>query len=140
MAAVTDTTPLGKLAAGVCRPVTWKGRRSRAINPLAADDAALLEAVSRGEFALAGFRNRDLRERLFPEAKGNAKAKAVADPAARRRRSGAVTRKLRLLRAHGLVKKVPRTHRYQLTDRGRTTITALLAARQADAATLTKAA
>jgi hypothetical protein len=33
---------------------------------------------------------------------------------------------------HGLIQKVPKTHRYQLTTRGRTTITALLIAKQAD--------
>jgi len=33
------------------------------------------------------------------------------------------------LRAHGLIAKVPKTHRYQLTDQGRTSISALLAAR-----------
>jgi hypothetical protein len=131
MAAASQTAPLGQVAAGVCRPVKWKGRRSRAINPLAAQDAALLEAVARGEFALAGFRNRDLRELLF------GKASNTDD---RRRQSAAVTRKLRLLRAHGLVKKLPRTHRYQLTTKGRPIITALLAARQADTQMLTRAA
>jgi hypothetical protein len=39
-----------------------------------------------------------------------------------------------------LIRKVPKTHRYVLTDHGRTTITAILAARQADTATLTKVA
>ena len=42
----------------------------------------------------------------------------VADQAAsaeRRRQSGPVTRLLRLFRAHGLIQKIPRTHRYQLT-------------------------
>ena len=52
----------------------------------------------------------------------------------------AVTRKLRLLRAHGLIKKVPKTHRWVLTDRGTETITTLLAARSADAQQLLKAA
>jgi hypothetical protein len=37
-----------------------------------------------------------------------------------------------MLRAHGLIKKVPKTHRYVLTDQGRTTIIALLAAQKAD--------
>jgi hypothetical protein len=36
----------------------------RALNPLAASDAALLEAVSRHEFLINGLRNRDLR-RLY---------------------------------------------------------------------------
>lgn len=132
LASVGQTTPLGQLAAKVCRPVRWKSRRARALNPLCMDDARLLEAVSRGEFAVHGFRNRDLRPLLH----GSAPASKVS----LRRQAGAVTRKLRLLRAHGLIRKIPRTHRYQLTAKGQTTITALLTARQADTVALAKAA
>ena len=42
-----------------------------------------------------------------------------------------------LLRAHGLVAKVSRTHRYIVTEKGRVTITALLSARRADVDKLT---
>jgi hypothetical protein len=38
---------------------------------------------------------------------------------------------LRLLRAHGLIQKVPKTHRYLVTEPGRRAITALLAVRNA---------
>ena len=48
-----------------------------------------------------------------------------------------VARLIRLLRAHGLVQKVPRTHRDTVTPAGHTTITALLAARQATTQKLT---
>ena len=132
LAGIEATTPLGQLAAKVCRPVRWKSRRARALNPLCMDDARLLEAVSRGEFTVNGFRNRDLRPLLY----GN----APASKKTLRRQAGAVTRKLRLLRAHGLIRKIPHTHRYQLTDKGRTTLTALLTARQADTIALAKAA
>lgn len=37
--------------------------------------------------------------------------------------------RLVMLRAHGLLKKVPRTHRYLLTEEGRTAIAASLAVR-----------
>ena len=50
-------------------------------------------------------------------------------PSEQRKRSAAVTRKFRLLRAHGLIEKIPKTHRYMVTDHGRKAITALLAAR-----------
>jgi len=42
-----------------------------------------------------------------------------------------VTRQLRLLRGHGVIAKIAKTHRYQLTDKGRTSLAALLAARRA---------
>jgi hypothetical protein len=38
------------------------------------------------------------------------------------------SRKLRLLRAHGLIRKIPGTHRYHVTPSGRKAITALLTA------------
>ena len=47
------------------------------------------------------------------------------------RQAAKVTRQLRLLRAHRLIKKVPKTHRYQVTKRGRTAIAAILAAQNA---------
>ena len=43
-----------------------------------------------------------------------------------------MTRALVRLRAHGFIRKVSGTHRYQVTASGRAIITALLAARQAD--------
>ncbi len=98
-----------------------KTRRVRALNPLAAEDARLLQAVSRHEFILQGLRNRDLRALLFGAEAGTASQ--------RRQQSAAVTRKLRLLRAHGLLEKVPHTHRYLVTEPGRKAMTALLAAR-----------
>ena len=57
-----------------------------------------------------------------------------------RRRAGRVTRQLRLLRAHGLIQKVAKTHRYQLTVQGRQTITAILSARHTPISQLAKAA
>jgi hypothetical protein len=63
-----------------------------------------------------------------------------APPAEEKRRSTQVTRLLQLLRAHGVIAKVPKTNRYQVTATGRTTITALLAARQANIKQLLQAA
>jgi hypothetical protein len=54
-----------------------------------------------------------------------------AELAERRRRAAAVTRQLRLLRAHGLIHKVPKTHRYVVSPEGRKVITAVRAARRA---------
>jgi hypothetical protein len=132
LATVDDSRSLGELAEAVCRPVSWQGKRARALNPLATEDARLLEAVNHGEFAINGFRNRDLRRLLFTT--------PVQDKKEQRRRSGIISRKLRLLRAHGLIHKVPKTHRYQLSPNGRETINALLTARQASTAKLTEAA
>lgn len=131
LTAVTEPTALGVLSAPVCRRVRFHGYPVRALNPLAPEDAALLTAIARGEFLITGCRNRDLRRLLFPP---------THDAALTRRRGGMVTRKLRLLRAHGLVRKVSHTHRYVVSPNGRVVLTALLAAQQADIATLTQAA
>jgi len=65
LATVAELEPLGELLGKVCEPVAWHGRRSRGLNPLASKDVALLEVVSRGDFLLNGFRNRDLRPLLY---------------------------------------------------------------------------
>jgi hypothetical protein len=132
MAAAKCSKPLKELLEGVCRRKMSDGRPVRALNPMGAEDALLLETVNRGEFAINGFRNRDIRAHLY--------ARPTSDAQEQRRRSGRTTRLLRLLRDHGLIKKVPKTHRYVLTERGREIITTLLAARSADASALLKAA
>ena len=48
-----------------------------------------------------------------------------------------MSRQLARLRAHGLVKRVPRTHRYLVTAQGRRLITAILASAQCDTDCLT---
>jgi hypothetical protein len=124
LAAVENKQTLATTAKELCQPTKWKGRRVRALNPLSPADGQLLTAVNRGEFAVQGFRNRDLRSLLF--------GSVVSDPQTLRRQAAQATRLIRLLRAHGLVQKVAKTNRYLLTDNGRTAIAAFLAARQAD--------
>ena len=130
-AAVDSATPLGKVADQLATPVVTKTSRSRGLIPLTGIDSQLIAILLRGEFTLNGFRNRDVRELLFPTpttATSNARTATKTaslpetDEAAlteRRRQSGQVTRLLRLFRAHGLIRKIPRTHRYQLTANGR---------------------
>src|ERR1700745_1346811 len=65
LCAASNTTPLAEEAVKVCRPVRREQRRHRALNPFESSDAQLLAAVNRGEWALKGFRNRDIRALLF---------------------------------------------------------------------------
>jgi hypothetical protein len=166
LAAVHLTTPVRELAEPLCRPTVdlarqpstpaaatesaassasasapaalrtdpgqrvARARRVRALNPLATEDARLLEVVSRHEFMINGLRNRDVRSLLYDEDQVSASEQ--------RKRSAAVTRKLRLLRAHGLLQKVPRSHRYLVSEQGRMAITALLAARNTSTEILIK--
>ncbi len=119
LASCDTSTPLGRLLAQVSRNTRWKGSTVRALRPWDQVDASLLAAISRGEFHLRGFRNRDLRQLLFPP---------TQDPSETRRHSARITRLLRILRAHGLVRKIPHTFRYQLTKRGQELCSAVLTA------------
>jgi hypothetical protein len=131
LSSTSGAVPLRSLAERMCRPVVQENRRYRALNPWSPQDAKLLEIINRGEFAVNGFRNRDIRQLYFQRR---------SDPRQLKRQVGQMSRLLRLLRAHGLIKKVSRTHRYVLTVQGRTAITAVMAARNADADQLTKLA
>jgi hypothetical protein len=109
---------LAEILAGLVQPVTLEGRRFRGLRPWDTEDLALLRAINRGEFNLNGLRNRDIRSYLFPE--------PTNDEREGRRRSAKTGRLLRLLRAHGLLQKVPRTHRYLVTPSAREAIVSIL--------------
>jgi hypothetical protein len=131
LGSASGTVPLFQWVQRCCKPLTQAGRRYRALNPWAPEDGHLLELINQGQFTLNGFRNRDIRQAYFT---------SRCDDQELKRRMGWIGRRLRLFRAHGLIAKVSGTHRYVVTDKGRITITALLAARQADVDQLTKLA
>ena len=123
LASVDQDTTLDEILRRLGRPSYWHGRRVRALHPFAPDDRQLLQVISRGEFTLNGLRNRDLQRLCFVQ--------PAATPAEARRRSAWASRKLRLLRAHGLIYKVTGTHRYHLTKAGRIVTTTILTALRA---------
>jgi|307.fasta_scaffold26106_2 hypothetical protein len=120
LARVDDTTTLRELMESIEKRVRWNGQPVRALHPFDPADLELLRTVNRGEFAINGLRNRDLQTLLYTA--------PAPDPASARRRSAAISRKLRLLRAHGIIHKLPHTHRYQVSDHGRLILNALLSA------------
>lgn len=122
LASVDVDQTVHQLVAQVLAPAQLDGRTLRPLAPWSRD-LPLLQAIFHGEFAVNGFRNRDIVALLHPA--------AAADQAEARRRSAAVTRLLRILRAHGVVAKVNKTYRYQLTLRGRQIVAAVLATRSA---------
>jgi hypothetical protein len=132
LAKVDDSTRLEELTRPLERSRTWKKQRVRALHPFQESDSALLQAVSRGEFLLHGLRNKDLQAIFFPQPPASGKEK--------RRRSAWVSRQIRLLRAHRLLRKVPGQNRYYVTSMGRQIITAVLTARKATVRQLAKAA
>jgi hypothetical protein len=129
LAKVDDTTTLGELAAQLQQRVHWNRYWVRALHPFEPGDLALLTAVNRGEFVINGMRNRDLQTLLY--------STAPTTQQEARRRSAAISRKLRLLRAHGIIQKLPHTHRYQVTAQGRLTLNAILSAQRTTTQQLT---
>jgi hypothetical protein len=118
LSVIDDSTRLSELIRTLEKPRGAGKERVRALHPFSADDNALLKAVNRGEFVLNGLRNRDLQALLFKPGPLSTQEK--------RRRPAAVGRKLRLLRMHGIIQKVPHTHRYQVTAAGRFALTSIL--------------
>jgi hypothetical protein len=107
---VSVPTPLADVFDPISQRRIVHGRAYRPLRPIAPDDSAHFAALLDGRTALDGCRPRDLRQRLSPT--------EPPDPLERRRLTGRVSRLLRLYRAHGLLAKIPRTHRYRLTPKG----------------------
>jgi len=77
------------------------GRNYKGFNLFAEPDQSLFQAIVRGEFNLTGFRNRDLKCHLSHKT------------------TAQVSRCLKRLRIHGLIKRIGRTYKYYLSQFGR---------------------
>lgn len=131
LATTEITTPFGEQLAEVTSATRRGKRRARALDPTG-KDLLVLRAVADPRYAISGMSNRDLRLALaeHPGLLGKTD----------RQRSRWVTRALRLLRDHGVLRKLPNTRRYQLTSAGREITTGLAAFLTASIQSLMKAA
>jgi hypothetical protein len=120
--AVVDRPQAGvKILDRVSKPARLGQRRRRGLNLLRVEEQKLFRAVLRGEHQINGFRNRDVQAALFPQ--------RVRDVVEQRRRTAHVSRLLHLLRAHGLIAKIPHAHRYRVTAKGEVLMSAAIYAR-----------
>jgi hypothetical protein len=122
LAAAQRQTPLRNLLDDVVKPFTKEGRRVRGLDPTG-KDRVLLQTLDDPTWCISGLANSDLRQKLR-EAKGY---KGMAE----KQLSAKISRQLRLLRDHGLIRKLPRQKRYLVRSKGRelaSAINALLAA------------
>jgi hypothetical protein len=85
----------------VSEPARENDRSYPGLNFFSTADQSLIETLARGEFNLRGLQNKTLRPHLSEKT------------------SGQVSRLLKRLRLHGLVKKVGHTYRYYLTALGK---------------------
>jgi len=109
--ATFQTDTLLQEAIGVlCKGRTQSGRRIRGLD-ITGKDRALLLALTAPSFELSGISNKALREKLS----GQMGFRNLSD----KQLSAKVSRQLRLLRDHGLIRKYPRQRKYCLTTKGR---------------------
>jgi hypothetical protein len=125
---VGESSPTRHLIDPVSRRITRDGRPYRALRPVDPDEAKLFAVLLDASFLVQGFRNKDLRTRLVSNV-GN-------EPQSRRKASGRITRWLRLLRAHGLIRKVSTTSYYRVTQVGLNLMTTALKLRDLNVAAL----
>ena len=84
------------------------GRSYKGFNFFDRQDLNILLVIARGEFSINGFQNKHLRE-FFPH-----------------KSCGQISRLLKSLRLHGLIKKVGKTYKYYLTRLGKRVIATAL--------------
>ena len=118
LAVVDEEKTVKQILSDVLRPAHLDGRRVRPLRPWSEPDLSLLRAINHGKFAIQGFRNRDLLPMLHT---GN-----FTSEQERKREAAKITRLLRILRAHAVIRKVEGTHRYQITSKGRRILAAVL--------------
>lgn len=104
----TDTS-LQEVIGMLCKGRIQSGRRIRGLD-ITGKDRALLLALSDSSFELSGISNKALREKLS----GQMGFRNLTD----KQLSAKVSRQLRLLRDHGLIRKYPRQRKYRLTTKG----------------------
>ena len=114
LAAVDDPTPGYDDLKILTERKRQHGRSYAGFNPARAEEARLFSAVLAGDHVAQGFRNRDIRLALYGSARNRRQ---------RLRQSAAVGRLLKRLHVRGLVKKVPHSRRWRVTERGRTLLT-----------------
>jgi hypothetical protein len=128
LSVVGNPFPSHRVLDPVSKRVVRDGRSYRPLHPIGPDEAELFKSIMRGEFALQGFRNKELRALLEPTAE--------KDPIKSGKASARITRKLRLLREHGLIRKVSKTQYYRVTEKGHQVMATSIAFRETDIALL----
>lgn len=109
---LTDPSAGVKKLEKLSAPVHKDARSYRGFNPFDRDDLDLFVALCRGEWQISGFQNRSLRPRL-PGKTGPQ-----------------VSRLLKRLHVHGLIRKVGHTYKYYLTKLGQDIVLTALKLRE----------
>jgi len=127
LAVVGEPTPSYKLLDQVSKPVIRGQQKLRALRPISPEDSRLFKVLLDGKFALQGFRNKDIRQQLWP---------TPQDHMEDRKNAARVTRSLTLLKTHNLIYRVPRTNYYRTTKLGDEVMNTAVKFRETDVALL----
>ena len=131
MSAVKEKTRLGDVVGSVTSSITCHGTRFRAIDVFG-KDKELLFAIADPAFDVHAITNKGLQKILS----GKSWAKGMTG----KRLSARISRHLRLLREHGIIRKLKNQRKYTLTDKGRKLTAALEVASAASVNDLLKLA
>jgi hypothetical protein len=116
VATLEDDSTVAEIISKVAKPVKSNGKRYRALD-VTGKDLELLRAIADPKYNVDAITNKHLQAAL----NGTAWAKKLEGP----KLAARISRQLRLLREHGLIKKLPKQHRYMLTAKGRLLTTSL---------------
>ena len=109
LSTLKDQSPARNLINQITRHQTQNGRRFRPLDPTGKDRELLL-SLSNPKFRISGLTNKMLRQSLSDAKFGQG--------ITQKQLSAKISRHLRLLRVHGLIRKLPKQNRYQLTLKG----------------------
>jgi predicted transcriptional regulator len=87
----------------ITQPKEIENRKYKGLNFFSADDLKILKSIIRGEFTISGFRNKDLRNHIAFK-------------------SNKISRILKQLWSHGLIKKAQKSYKYYVTKLGKEAI------------------
>ena len=104
-----EETPLCNIMDGLIKGIIKNGRKFRGLDPVGKDRELIL-LLTDPAFMISGFTNKMLRNDLSNVSFGSGRRD--------KQLSAKVSRHLKLLRVHGIIRKLPRQNRYQVTIKG----------------------
>ena len=98
----------------VCAKKKVRNRSYTGYNVWSPETFQLFETISDGRYLIRGFTNKEIRRRICTDNPDSA------------RERGRMSRTFAKLRAHGLIRKIPHSRRYLVSDKGRRVMGALI--------------
>lgn len=108
----TDTIPLKEIE-NISSKIETNNKTYTGFNILSEETLKLFSEISKGEYLINGFNNKNIRENLYKDSEN-------------KKMINKMTRTLAKLKAHGIIKKVARKNKYYLTTKGRKIINSIL--------------